>query len=190
MHLSSLPLFTLETSSAFPFPATFPCGLWPPLQQNTPPENHNSHPIKPHPDPNTTAAPPNRFHSQTSPGTSSFTFSHLHHQLPPGNRCLQQHSPLLSRAISAHAPRVQHLDHCKNIPKPPTPARWDPKSAVRSSALSHKPEPPSLGDLLGGLGERAELDVGVGPSAERSSTAAPSRAGCGRASEKSRDKAA
>lgn len=108
----SLPLSTLESMSAFPSPATFPYS-WPPLRQNrtTTPTPSPRTPTLPQ-DPASTPQPPQHHTPQNSPVEP---LSQLH-QLPAGNRCLQQHSPLFSRAISADFPWVQHLDHCKDIP--------------------------------------------------------------------------
>lgn len=103
MPHSSPPLFTLERISSFPFPASFPCVLWPPLPTKHPtrePELPLHHP-EPHPEPQHyhrtpgTASSPKPPQHDTSLRVSSLTFSQLHHQLPPGNCCLQQFSPHL-----------------------------------------------------------------------------------------------
>lgn len=156
----SLPLSTLESMSAFPFPATFPYS-WPPLRQNrtTTPNPSPRTPTLPQ-DPASTPQPPQHHTPQNSPVEP---LSQLH-QLPAGNRCLQQHSPLFSRAISADFPWVQHLDHCKDIPSTAHPNSPGSTGPQKQGALCQEPEP----QQTAGFGEeKAE------GSKARSSTAAP-----------------
>lgn len=72
-------------------------------------------PLHPHPEPQNSHRTPGTVSSpkppqhDTSPRVSGLTFSQLQHQLPLGNRCLQQFFPSPPAPSLARIPRVQHL---------------------------------------------------------------------------------